>query len=774
MATYTYDRSYWPDHDTGNSLEWVITSGNGGYGGGSLTGGQNRTHQGYLIASLNPPTGRYVVLEQITEYVSLSGSEYDLESAQHSGHCITEGYHYLKRVTYDGTVRFIYELTPALSDRSLAGTEIEDGMPECESGTCPMSVVKHIALIRDENTVAVDYCLTNYSPDEAYVYLTPKFSFREHNTLTTAEDLRFHSILTGDTLSLVPLAKDDIRVDLSVSEGRFLELSDKFDRDRELQTEVDLETEGLNISYMPYDIEISVGPGESKHVSVICTVVCSENGSCGEKLLESATDRFVAAGTAARMIKSVREYYQHIEARAESASGMAATEDPGTGSDEFYERLVLDADHFVTSRSSTGLKTVLAGLPWFTDWGRDTMIAFTGLTLCTGRLEDAREILRSFARYERNGLIPNMFPDDGAEPLYNTADASLWYFIAVYDYLRYEKAATGGQGRLGPDGARQFILGEIYPVLIHILDAYEHGTDNSIYMEKSGLIHAGSGLDQVTWMDVRVGDMVVTPRHGCPVEINALWYNALRIGAMLAAESGDAERQSHWTELADRVEEVYEKVYYCRMHESDSVGGDDFMSEGDTGYLYDVVDGYTDVPAPGSTDPVTGMGDPFVYTDRDDSIRPNQIFAVSLPYTPLSLAVARQVVEAVGRDLYVGVGLRSLAPSHPDYHGEYRGALEKRDLSYHQGTAWGYLLGAYIDAYYRVHSGEPDIDDRMQALFEPVKIHQSEENCIGGICEVFEGDEPHTGRGCYTQAWSTGEILRAYYEWKNPTYRRCL
>lgn len=742
MATYTYDSSYWPDYDTGNSLEWVITSGNGGYGGGSLIGGRNRTHQGYLIASLNPPTERYVVLEQITEYVSLGGVDYDLEAAQHRGHQVTDGYMYLKRVTFDGTIRYEYELRAAGAP---AGSDIDEGAgrsasPECESGTCPMSLTKHIALVRDENTVAIDYKLTNYSADEALVYLTPKFNFREHNTLTTADDLKFHTILTGDTLSLVPCAKENMRIDLSISEGRYLELADKYDADYELQTEVDLETEGLSTSYMPYDIEVTVAPGESKRVSVICTVVTSDDGSSGAKLLEAATDRFVAAGTAHKMIESVRRYYDQLEEQAASASGrgLGVGADDTSVSDEFYRRLVLDADHFIASRRSTGLKTVLAGLPWFTDWGRDTMISFTGLTLCTGRFDDAREILKSFALYERHGLIPNMFPDDGAEPLYNTADASLWYFIAVFDYLRYT-------------ASKSFIRDEIYPVLARILNAYEHGTDNSIYMEESGLIHAGSGLDQVTWMDVRVGDMVVTPRHGCPVEINALWYNALRIGAILAAEFGDSEDQARWTALADRVEAVYEQIYYS-----------------EDGYLYDVVDGYT----AGHGDITDDDGHSFGYTERDSSIRPNQIYAVSLPFSPLSPETARRVVDTVERELYVGVGLRSLAPSHPDYHGEYRGALEKRDLSYHQGTAWGYLLGAYIDAYHRVHMDEPDIEERMNELFAPIRQHLSEANCIGGICEVFEGDEPHTGRGCYTQAWSTGEVLRAYCEWKINTLSR--
>jgi len=693
MAICTYDPSYWQDFDSGNSLEWVLTAGNGAYAGGSLIGGRNRTHQAYLVASLKAPTNRYAVLDNITEHVSIDGTDYDLEAIQHKGKVCSKGYKYLKKVTYDGTIRFEYELNASAEH-------------ECESGVCAMSLKKHIALVKGENTVTIDYEIINFSADEAKICLTPKFDFREHNTLKKASELNFSFILKDDTVSLIPDEKDDIRIDLSISEGCFWELEDKYDKDIELQTEVDLETEGLCDSFMPYNILIEAGPGESKHISVVCSVVSGDSG------------RFVAAGTARKLINGVKEYYKDLEDRAETAMN-GTFKDPSHK--ELFDRLVLAADHFICERRSTGLKTVLAGLPWFTDWGRDTMIAFTGLTLCTGRFDDAREILKSFALYEKNGLIPNMFPDDGKEPLYNTADASLWFFIAVYNCLRYD-----------PD-SRDFIRTEIYPTLLHIITAYEKGTDNSIYMEESGLIHAGSGLDQVTWMDVRVGDLVVTPRHGCPVEINALWYNALRIAASLADMFGDPDMAKHCNSLSKRVLEVFEKTYF----------------NPETGCLYDVVSGYTKDG----------------YTDRDPSIIPNQVYAVSLPFSPLSEEAALSVVNVVEERLYVGVAIRSLDPSHPDYHPEYRGALKKRDMSYHQGTAWGFLLGAYIEAYYKVHSREKDIKERLDKLFEPVRKHLTDENCICGICEIFEGAPPHLGRGCYTQAWSVGEILRVLCEY---------
>lgn len=699
-----------------------MTAGNGAYSGGTLSGGRSRTHQGLLVASLDPPAKRYVILEEISEFVSLAGTDYDLESAKYRDGTQTDGYRYLKKVTCDGTVKFDYELRPGKPDVS-----------DCESGTCAMSVSKHMALLRNENTLAIDYHLINYSADDAEVYLTPKFSIREHDRLMKKDELDLDTLLTGDTLSVV---RDWIRADLSVSEGEYLKLRDRFEEGRVLPIEVALETEGICDLFMPYDIRIVVSPGEAKHVSVTCSAVtvkdpdsmetgAGDAGSvnpeqnatggylCGRELLERATDGFVVANTARKLIEQVRKYYSEIEETALAGLEKIRPELPEFN-EQFFKRLVLDADHFIVDRASTGYKSIIAGLPWFTDWGRDTMISFTGLTLCTGRFDDARDILKSFAMYERNGLIPNMFPDSGSEPLYNTADASLWYFIAVYDYLRYR----------GHDEDYAFIKEEIYPILLRILHAYEHGTDNDIHMEDSGLVHAGSGIDQVTWMDVRIDGVCVTPRHGCPVEINALWYNALRIGADLAERFGDKEQADHCSALADKVKAVYEKTFYNDK----------------TGCLYDVAH-------------------PF-----DDSIRPNQLYAVSLPYSPVSENTARQIVDTAKKHLYAGTGIRSLAPDDPKYRGFYRGSLKKRDLSYHQGTSWGFLLGAYICAYAKVHAGDPDIVKKVAALFDPVMVHQTEENCIGSICEVFEGDSPHAGGGCYAQAWSTGEILRAYIE----------
>ena len=465
-----------------------------------------------------------------------------------------------------------------------------------------------------------------------------------------------------------------------------------YDENMQYQTEVDNEVDGLDSHYTPYDIVFPVPAHGSMHFSLICSVAAETRD------------------------------FPHISFYADTARLLADTKlqylngllvQAGYGQDEFANTLVMAADQFLANRASTGLKTVLAGLPWFTDWGRDTMIAFSGLTLATRRFQEAREILVTFAKYIRHGLVPNMFPDDGQEPLYNTVDASLWYFYAVDQYLRYT----------GDSSDYLFVERELYPALQEIIHAYQNGTDFSIYMEEDGLIHAGSGLDQVTWMDVRVGDWVATPRHGKPVEINALWYNALMVMSELAEQYHDDA--TPYRDLASTVRKSFLEEFW---NEADQC-------------LYDVVDGDT----------------------KDASIRPNQIYAVSLPHSMLGEEQAAKVVETVQTKLVAGPGIRSLSPDHKDYHPIYLGALQKRDEAYHQGTAWGFLMGGFISAYVKVHGHTPEAKKQALAFLEPVREHLYE-GCIGSISEIFDGDSPHTCRGCYAQAWSVGEVLRCYVE----------
>lgn len=667
MITYQYTQKDWTTFKEGIKREWAVTNGIGGYAGSSMIGAHSRTHQGYLIASLHAPIERYLVFSKINETATVGTSTVSFETSQHraSGKTVyTEGQKFLTSFIYDGSVHYTYE-------------------------TDNFSFEKHITLKRNANVCAVSYELTAGDSDCTFT-LTPLFNYREHSESSTPDTLRFETFTEDRTFYLIPEKNKDIAIRFQTSEGTFSEREIVYDIDMQLQIEVDLETDGLDCHYCPVDLSIAVPANTTKKVSILCSI-----GDVNERPAPvSGTEAF-----------SILEENARCHAELFEKSGYR---------DSFANQLVLASDQFLTYRESTKMMTVLAGLPWFTDWGRDTMIAFTGLTLCTKRFKEAEEILLTFARYIRHGIVPNMFPDDNMPPLYNTVDASLWYFYAVYQYLHYNPAAE----------AEAFVKEQIFPHLKEIISAYEKGTDFSIYMEDDGLIHAGSGLDQITWMDVRVGDWVATPRHGKPVEINALWYNALRIMESLC-EKFDEDASAYRTR-ANQVKESFNAKFWDSSNQC----------------LFDVVDG----------------------DEPDDHIRPNQIYAVSLPFSLLPEEQEKAVVALVEKELFVGCGLRSLAPDHPDYHGIYCGALAKRDAAYHQGTAWGFLLGGFFSAYMKVNHHSSSAVENAVHMLEPVRKHLSDSGCIGSISEIFDGDTPHNPRGCYAQAWSVGEVLRCYCE----------
>lgn len=642
--------------------EWVITNGIGGYAGSSIDCANTRKHHGVFIASLYAPTDRKVLVNRVCEKVVFEDREICLYSGKKKGGFEERGY--------------IYE------------TEFEmDSVPVFKYSANEMKIEKSIAFEWEKNTVALLYKVTNQGP-KGILSLTPIYNYRDHNAGSFKKDLKF-SVNVGESgnVDLTPKANENLTIHTYVSEGHIYRNDTKnaYDTDIELQTEIDTGMSSSDTGFSPVSIEIGVGEKEEKTISLVFSI---EEAFCrdAEKTIAAAKERDRI------LIKNANV------------------------KDDFLKTLVVSADKFVVKRASTGGKTILAGLPWFTDWGRDTMIAFSGLTLVTGRFEDAKSILETFVKYEKNGLLPNMFPDRDCDPIYNTADASLWFFFCVYQYLKY----TEDYG---------FVRDTLYPCMKRIIDAYMTGTGFSIGMDEDGLIHAGSKLDQVTWMDVRVGDRVMTPRHGKPVEINALWYNALCITSALSDRFGD----NSYSEKLRRQAEITAASFETR-----------FWNE-EKDCLYDVVD---EIPLSGG--PAFDNG----------QIRPNQIWAVSLPYTALSKEHMEKIVKTVFDKLYAKYGLRTLDTQDPDYHGLYKGDLAKRDEAYHQGTSWAFLLGGFITAYLKVW---PEKKNEAAELLKPIKQHLHD-GCINGIAEVFDGDEPHISGGCYTQAWSVGEVLRAVYE----------
>ena len=371
--------------------------------------------------------------------------------------------------------------------------------------------------------------------------------------------------------------------------------------------------------------------------------------------------------------------------------------------DPLARQLVMAADAYIARRDSTGGKTILAGYPLFSDWGRDTMIALPGCCLATGRYEDAKSILRTFMAYEKDGLVPNLFPEGETKPMYNTVDAALLLIDSVYQYL------------LRTDDWD--FVAEAFPVMERIIAGYRKGTHHHIQMEADGLISAGGGLDQVTWMDVCVEGILPTPRHGKPVEINAYWYNALRIMDIFAEKLG--KDQKDYRALSEKVKESFLKNFYLE----------------EKGYLKDVVSG----------------------TKADEQIRCNQIWAVSMPFTMLSPDQERSVVDTVRRHLHTSCGLRTLSPEDPEYKGFYGGPMIKRDMAYHQGTTWVFPMGAYYLACLKVGQTKESVRDQLQAVEAMLR-----QGCAGQLPEIYDGDFPTDGKGCFAQAWSVGEMLRVF------------
>lgn len=371
------------------------------------------------------------------------------------------------------------------------------------------------------------------------------------------------------------------------------------------------------------------------------------------------------------------------------------------------KRLVLAADSFVVDRDSTGGRTIIAGYPFFGDWGRDTMIAVLGCCIAVGRKEDSEDIFRSFVKYIRRGIMPNMFPETDVDPMYNTVDASLLFIYAIYEY--YKKF-----------GDLSFVQ-EVYPTMKGIIEWYMKGTDFHIKMDEDGLISAGGDLEQLTWMDIRINGILPTPRHGKPVEINAYWYNDLKIMAYFSDILHDGNK-TFYEDLAEKVRISFQSQFW----------------NDDENCLKDVLSG----------------------TYSDCQVRLNQIWAISMPFSILSRDKEKLVVEKVYQELYTPYGLRSLSPKDPEFKPYYGGSLWNRDMAYHQGTVWAFPLGAYYLAYLKIHEYSEDAQIRVREELEMLQ-GTLQEGCVGQVAEIFDGIEPERSKGCFAQAWSVGELLRA-------------
>jgi predicted glycogen debranching enzyme len=639
------------------SREWLCTNGIGGFASGTVAGLLTRRYHGLLVAALQPPLGRTLMVAKVDDSVVYGGITWSLFTNRWaSGSVNPHGYRQIERFRLDGMIPvWSYACADVLLEKRVW---MEDGA----------------------NTTYVRYDALR-APCAVTVELKVLVNYRDYHGSTRGDGWQMSVTPIPDGLRVV--AFDGARPLTLLARGAAVVPAHtwyaNFDLARERERGLGDREDHLHAGTFLASLE----PGKS------LTLVLSA---------EEAPSADGEEGLARR-----QRHTQRLLAQWSSAVRAASTAPP------WIRQLVLAADQFVVRRGlpadAHGM-SVIAGYHWFGDWGRDTMVALPGLTLPTGRADVAARILRTFASFVDRGMLPNRFPDQGEPPEYNTVDATLWYFEAVRAY----HAATGDDG----------LLKELLPILEGIVEWHRTGTRHGIAVDPAdGLLRSGEEGVQLTWMDARVGDWVVTPRTGKVVEINALWYNALLAMHGFARQLGRPTEP--WETMGRRVRHGFDRFW-------NAAGG----------YCYDVVDG------PG--------GD-------DDTLRPNQIFAVALPESPLTAERQRNVVEACARHLLTSHGLRSLTPGHPQYRGQYGGDVAARDGSYHQGTVWGWLLGPFALAHFKVYGDRA----RTRALLEPMAHHLNEYG-VGSLAEIFDGDPPFAPRGCIAQAWSVAETLRAWHE----------
>ncbi|HNQ24379.1 MAG TPA: amylo-alpha-1,6-glucosidase [Phycisphaerae bacterium] len=649
--------------------EWLLTNSYGGFASGTVLGCPTRRYHGLLCAPRRPPLVRYVLLASLLEQVNCGGQEIPLSTFEFPGTFHPEGHRLLQDFAYNLTehdpwVRFTFE-----HER--------------------FAVEKRVQLARDAHVVRVRYAVRAYRDEPIVLRVSPLIAMR------SIHDLRHQPVEDpwllneGDKLSWVQL-----RADRGVTLAIFTE-------PKEQQGRVHFRMQPVWWHNFRYREELARSFPGGEDLQNLGTFDAAGVGSVAMEL--------VAVGLAGSPLEAI-ETAESTRQEAKDAGARIAVPD----ADPVATALHAAADQFVV-RCGTGRRaggtTVLAGYHWFTDWGRDALIALEGLLLIPRRFGEARQVLVTFAGAQQRGLIPNRFNDAASVCDYNSVDASLWFLHAADAYLRYANDLTTYDEVL-------------WPACCRVIQAFLGGTDFDIRVDESGLVYCGNPGTQITWMDAKANGTVFTPRHGAPVEVNALWYSGLRTLA-------DRERTLGRTcpvalaTLITRVEESFASTFWRE----------------DAQWLYDCV-------RPGQ---------------KDGALRPNQILAVSLPYSPLRDAAQRRaVLEAVQKHLWTPMGLRTLAPFEPGYRGRYEGGPYQRDSAYHNGTVWAWLTGPFIEAYLRVHDWSAEAKNQARAMLEPLINHLYGEAGVGSISEIFDGDPPHKPRGCIAQAWSVAEVLRAY------------
>lgn len=680
------------DLRTATAREWLVTNGIGGFAAGTVSGVLSRRYHGLLVAALKPPLGRTLLVSHVDETAELSGQRYPLGTSRWQSGAVTgHGHRNIERFVLDGRIpTWTYALGDALLE-------------------------KRVFMAPERNTTYVQYSLRRGSVSGVPVALRCKVlvNYRDYHGETRSQDwlMRLSHQPGGDTLRIT--AYEGASPFLLRTPDGNVTPEHSWYRDYQLEHEQERGFPGTEDHLCVGEFSLSLREGETRCLFASCEPDDSieANSELVLALLRRRDARLLAQAS-----------------RPDDPPGVAqlilATSDFMVQRDVPRVPLPAGSDHEqaaapVRAQANRLVEpgiSIIAGYPWFSDWGRDSMISLPGLLLATGRTAQARMLLRTYLHFLDRGLIPNRFPDEHSQPEYNTADATLW----LVESLRAYVAGTDDDT----------LLHEVWPALREIVAWHERGTRHGITWDPDdGLLRAGEPGIQVTWMDAKVGDWVVTPRIGKPVEINALWYNALCVLSRLAARIGYAQEATWYAERARRTQQGFAR-FVCA----------------EKGQLFDVIDGPS---------------------GHDASLRPNQIFAVSLPHSPLSPEQQRIVVDICARELYTSRGLRSLARGEPAYIGQYVGDMRSRDGAYHQGTVWGWLLGPFARAHYRVYGDA----DKARSFLLPMLDHLDDAG-LGQISEIFDGNPPFLPRGCFAQAWSVAEWLAAFRQLESPTRPR--
>lgn len=661
------DQASLNDYTRGMELEWLETNGLGGYASSTVIGMNTRRYHGLLVAALEPPAGRMVLLAKMDETVSGPYGDVQLGTNMYPNAIVPEGFKKIVSFSLEPFPRWVFDTGYGFLEKTFV-------MPHgYNSGALRYRWI-------DENGNVLEV-----APEGIRLSVRPFLAFRDYHHVARFRDWMTPAV--RDEAGLVSMRPVDGLPELLF---RAPELNYIFQPDW----------------YYNFEYELERRRGMEYTEDLLCPGYFATSGNSAEFDICFAAGHDPMDCIAGLENMDGDTLFSNI-AREEVLRRKSLIRTAGSPKSEITKKLIVSSDVYIVQRGHEG-NTILAGYHWFTDWGRDTMIALPGLAIATGRLLDAKNILATFARYIKNGLIPNRFPDAGETPDYNTVDASLWYIIAADSYMR----ATWDES---------FLREQLWDALKQIVRCYSDGTDNGIFMDEDGLITAGRADTQLTWMDAKVGDWVVTSRYGKAVEINALWYNALRILERLAPRVG--ESGDDYNALARRVAKEFGRLFW----------------NPDAGCLYDVVN----------------------ENGPDASIRPNQIFALSLPRALLTADKRMSVLKVVEKHLVTPFGLRSLSPEDPKYCGTYAGGVLERDGAYHQGTVWGWLLGHYISALLNVSGRTTENIGKIKAIVGEMEKHVMMTGGLNHVSEIFDGDAPHTSRGCIAQAWSVAELLRA-------------